>query len=118
MATLNGAIQGTTPTIIFNLPFNVSDIENCEVYFGQNDELLVTKGYNDCTLSGTTMSVTLLQSETLQFDPEEKLQIQARFRYNDGNVEATDIAKIKVGDLLSEARISRDRAAAQGGDEE
>lgn len=117
MATINGTIQGTTPTIIFNLPFDVSVIENVEVYFGQEDELLVTKGYNDCTLSGTTMTVRLNQSDTLQFDPDEKLQIQARFRYNSGEVEATNITKIKVSDLLSDARISKDRAAAQQEDE-
>lgn len=117
MATLSGAVQGTTPSVTFNLPFDTSTIENCEIYFGQDDELLVTKGYNDCTLSGTTLTVRLTQSDTLQFDPEEKVQIQARFRYNDGNVEATDIKKIKVGDLLSDARISKDRAAAQQEDE-
>lgn len=117
MATLSGAVQGTTPTIVFNLPFEVSTIENCEIYFGQNDELLLTKGYNDCILSGTTMTVRLFQSDTLQFDPEEKLQIQARFRYSDGTTEATNITKIKVGDLLSEAVISRDRSAAQERDE-
>ena len=116
MATLSGAIQGTTPTIIFNLPFEVSTIENCEVYFGQNNTLLVTKGYNDCILSGTTLTVKLTQSDTLQFDPEEKLQIQARFRYSDGTAEATNITKIKVVDLLSESIISKDRAE-QGGDE-
>lgn len=117
MATMNGAVQGTTPTIVFNLPFDVSVIENCEIYFGQNDELLLTKGYNDCILSGTTMTVRLFQSDTLQFDPEEKLQIQARFRYTDGQTEATNIAKIKVRNLLSESIIGSERSAAQEGDE-
>ena len=117
MATLNGAIQGTTPTVVFNLPFDTSTIKNVEIYFGQDDTTLVTKGYNDCVMSGNTMSVTLFQSDTLQFDPEEKLQIQARFRYFDDIVEATSIAKVKVGDLLSEAKISKDRATAQTEDE-
>lgn len=105
-------MQGTTPTITFNLPFDVSTIENLEVYFGQNDELLVTKGYNDCVLSGTTMQLTLKQKDTLQFDPDTKLQIQVRFRYTDGSVDATGIIKCKVGDLLSDAVISADRSAA------
>lgn len=105
-------IQGTTPTVTFNLPFDVSTIKNCEVYFGQNDELLVTKGYNDCVLSGTTLSVTLKQADTLRFDPSEKLQIQLRFRYTDDSVDATEIIKGKVGDLLSDAKISKDRAPA------
>lgn len=105
-------IQGTTPTVTFNLPFDVSTIKNCEVYFGQNDELLVTKGYNDCVLSGTTLSVTLKQKDTLQFDPSEKLQIQIRFRYNDDSVDATEIIKGKISDLLSDAVISKDRSPA------
>ena len=105
-------IQGTTPTVTFNLPFDVSTIKNCEVYIGQNDELLVTKGYNDCVLSGTTLSVTLKQKDTLQFDPAEKLQIQIRFRYNDDSVDATEIIKGKISDLLSDAVISKDRSPA------
>ena len=105
-------IQGTTPTVTFNLPFNVSTIKNCEVYFGQNDELLVTKGYNDCVLSGTTLSVTLKQKDTLQFDSAEKLQIQIRFRFTDDSVDATKIIKGKVEDLLSDAPISKDRSPA------
>lgn len=105
-------IQGTTPTITFNLPFNVSTIKNCEVYFGQNDELLVTKGYNDCVMSGTAMQVTLKQKDTLRFDPAEKLQIQVRFRFNDDSVDATEIIKGKVGDLLSDNKISGERSPA------
>ncbi len=105
-------IQGTTPTITFNLPFDVSTIQNCEVYFGQNDELLVTKGYNDCVLDDQTLQVTLKQSDTLQFDPSEKLQIQIRFRYTDGSVDATEIIKGKIGDLLSDSIIKEDRSPA------
>ena len=105
-------IRGTTPTITFNLPFNVSTIKNCEVYFGQNDELLVTKGYNDCVFSGTTMQVTLKQKDTLQFDDSEKLQVQVRFRFNDDSVDATAIIKGKVGELLSDSKISADRSPA------
>lgn len=105
-------IQGTTPTVTFNLPFDVDTIENCEVYFGQNDELLVTKGYNDCVLSGNTLSVTLKQRDTLNFDPAERLQMQLRFRFNDGSVDATKIIKGKVDDLLSDATISEERSPA------
>ena len=104
--------RGTTPTIVFHLPFNVSEIRNVEVYFAQNDELLVTKGYNDCVLSGTTLSVTLKQSETLQFDDEEKLQMQVRFRFTDGSVDATKIIKGKIEDLLADTVLSAERSPA------
>lgn len=105
-------IQGTTPTVTFNLPFDVSTIKNCEVYFGQNDELLVTKGYNDCVMEDQTLQVTLKQKDTLQFDPAEKLQIQVRFRFNDDSVDATEIIKGKISDLLSDAVIKKDRSPA------
>lgn len=111
-------IRGTTPTVTFNLPFDVSTIQNCEVYFAQNDELLVTKGYNDCVLSGTTLSVTLKQKETLQFDDEEKLQMQVRFRFTDGSVDATKIIRGKVDELLSDNVISQDRADADTEEDE
>ena len=99
-------IQGTTPTITFNLPFSVSDINNVEVYFAQNDEMLLEKGYDDCVLSGTTIAVPLTQDDTLLFDYEEKLQIQLRFMYNDQRVEATSVLKGKVGQLLKDGVIN------------
>lgn len=105
-------IRGTTPTITFNLPFDVSTIQNLEVYFAQNDERLFTKGYNDCVLSGTTLSVTLKQKDTLKLDAEEKLQVQVRFRFTNGTADATKIIKGKVEELLSDEPISAERADA------
>lgn len=105
-------IRGTTPTITFNLPFDVSTIQNLEVYFAQNDERLFMKGYNDCVLSGTTLSVTLKQKDTLKLDAEEKLQVQVRFRFTNGTADATKIIKGKVEELLSDEPIGAERADA------
>lgn len=98
-------IRGTTPTITFNLPFGVEEINNCEVYFAQNDELILEKDYDDCVLDGTTIAVPLTQDDTLLLDDEEKLQIQLRFMYNDQRVEATSILKGKVGQILKDGVI-------------
>lgn len=111
-------IRGTTPTITFNLPFNVSTIKNCEIYFSQEDELLFTKGYNDCVLDDTTLQVTLKQKDTLKFDDELKLQIQLRFMFNDGSVDATEVMKDKIGKLLTDDIISRDRSPADTEEDE
>lgn len=99
-------IRGTTPDITFNLPFDVSTINNVEVYFAQNDELLLEKGYDDCTMSDSTLVVPLTQEDTLKFDFEEKLQIQVRFMFTDGSVDATDIVKGKVGQILKDGVIN------------
>lgn len=105
-------IQGTTPTVVMHLPFDVSTIVNLEIYFGQNGETLFTKGYNDCEMSGNLLRVTLKQKDTLRLDEEEKLEIQARFRFEDDEVEATTKAKVKVDNLLSTAVIGEERAPA------
>ena len=101
-------IRGTTPTVTFNLPFSVSTLKNCEVYFAQNDELLVTKTKDDCTLSGTTLTTTLTQAETLLFDDDEKLEVQARFVFTNGTVDASQIIKGKVGRILKDGEIDVD----------
>ena len=106
MATFKGTIRGTTPTFVFNLPFDVSTLANCEIYFAQDDTLFVTKSLSDCVASGNQITVTLTQSDTLAFDDEEKLQIQVRFIYTDGTVEATNVTKKKVGQILKEGEIS------------
>ena len=97
--------RGTTPTITFNLPFEVSTVRNVEVYFAQNDELKLTKEVADCVLTGKTLAVTLSQAETLSFDEEEKLEVQARFVFTDGSVDATEIIKQKVKEILKDGEI-------------
>lgn len=99
-------IRGTTPSITFNLPFDTSTVKNCEVYFGQNDSLLFTKGIDDCVLSGTTLTVTLSQADTLMFDEDEKkMQMQIRFVFNNDTVDATDILKGSIGRILKDGEI-------------
>lgn len=101
-------IRGTTPTITFNLPFYADTIANCEVYFSQADNLVLTKGYEDCVLSSKTLSVTLTQADTLKFDEEEKLEMQIRFVFLNGSVDATNIIKGKVGKILKDGEINVD----------
>lgn len=106
MASFNGTIRGTTPTFIINLPFNTSTLTNCEMYFAQEDELLVTKSLEDFEADGTTLTISLTQADTLLFSDDEKLQIQLRFLFTDGSVEATTIMKKKVGEILKDGEIS------------
>lgn len=101
-------IRGTTPTITFNLPFDVSTIRNCEAYFAQNDELLVTKEFEDCVLEDRTLSVTLTQEDTLAFDDDAKLEMQIRFVFTNGSVDATQIVKGKIGRILKDGEIDVD----------
>lgn len=100
--------RGTTPTLTFNLPFDVSTVRNVEVYFAQNDAPIITKEMEDCVLSGRTLAVTLTQAETLSFDDDAKLEVQARFVFTDGSVDATNIIKQKVKEILKDGEIDVD----------
>lgn len=101
-------IRGTTPTLVFNLPFLASTVKYCEVYFAQEDNLLLTKTYSDCTLSEKKLQLTLSQEDTLKFDDEQRLQIQIRFVFNDDSVNATSIIKAKIGKILKDGEIDVD----------
>lgn len=98
-------IRGTTPTITFNLPFSTSLIHKCEIYFAQDDELLLTKKLEDCVLGNTSLSVTLSQADTLAFSEDAKIQMQIRFVFTSGAVDATNIIKSKIGKILKEGEI-------------
>jgi hypothetical protein len=100
--------RGTTPTIVFHLPFDVSTIHNCEVYFAQNDELIIEKKMSDCILSGATLSVTLTQADTLAFSSDGKVEMQLRFVFTDGSVDATTIVKEKANKILKDGEINVD----------
>lgn len=98
--------RGTTPTLTFNLPFNVEEIRNCEVYFSQGDSLVIEKPMEDCVLEDTTLQVTLSQADTLALDEEEKCEVQIRFVFLDGSVAATEIIKDRVKKILKESEIN------------
>jgi hypothetical protein len=62
----------------------------------------------DCVLSDRTLATTLTQAETLSFDEEEKLEVQARFVFTDGSVDATNVIKQKVKEILKDGEIDVD----------
>lgn len=109
--------RGTTPTLTFNLPFSSSQIKYCEIYFAQGDneedaDVLFTKKYEDCTFGTKTISVKLTQEETLLFEAgDNKAFIQIRFIFNDDSVDATNVIKTKIKNILD------DDVIVEGGDE-
>ena len=65
-------IRGTTPTLEFTLPFDTSLIAEIYVTMTQNGKTVLEKTLSDCNCSGTSVSLTLTQEDTL------KLQQQPR----------------------------------------
>lgn len=96
-------IQGTTPSLHFNLPFSATLIKSAEItlqYTDANKSFLIVKTLEDCELGETSISARLTQEETLQLPAPAIARVQLRVITFDDIVLATDTHKISVKELL------------------
>ena len=101
-------IRGTTPTLLFNLPFSASIIKSAEITIKYVDELkkiLLTKTLEDCELGENSIRTKLTQEETLQFPAPAITLVQLRILTNDGTALATEPYKVSVKKLLADEVI-------------
>ena len=97
-------IRGTTPTFIFNLPFDVSNIKSAYITI-KSRGTEVEKAVTDCSLNGTTITVKLTQEETLALPESQIAGVQLRVLTNDNDALASDVFPIKVEEILKEGVI-------------
>lgn len=71
-------IRGTTPTHVFNIAFDASELKSVRITYAQNDEVVITKETDDCKLKGNKITTTLTQEETLKLNCKKRVQIQLR----------------------------------------
>ncbi len=101
-------IIGTTPAHTFTYPFDLGLAADLEVYYSQNNTVVLTKKLTDSNVShsGRVLTITLTQAETFLLTPGMVL-ITSRVRDNGGMVSGTEvpISEIAVGvdgrDILS-----------------
>ena len=101
-------IQGTTPTLLFNLPFQASIIKSAEItikYVDDFKKVLITKGLEDCELGETSIGTRLTQEETLQFPAPSSVKVQLRVLTTDDIALATDPCIVRVKKLLADGVI-------------
>ena len=95
--------RGTTPTHLFQIPFNVISLLKIRVWYSQNDVLLVTKTEKDAEMQGDDIfKVTLTQEETLKFDHTEDVQIQLKVKTDKGEVMASPVIRKSVDEILDD----------------
>jgi len=94
-------IRGTTPTHIFALPFDVSNVAECMVIYAQDDTEVLHKKTDACSMSGNELRVELTQEETLLFDCSKNVQIQLRVLTTEGKALATKPAIYPVHKCLN-----------------
>ena len=98
-------IRGTTPTLLFNLPFSATVIKSAEItikYVDGLKKILIIKKLNDCELGETTIATRLTQEETLQFPAPAVVNVQLRILTTDDVVLATVPHTVSVKKLLAE----------------
>lgn len=71
-------ICGTTPTHIFKIPFDTSQLKEIRISYAQDDEVIVEKTTSDCAFEGNKITVTLSQEDTLQFDHRKAVELQMK----------------------------------------
>ena len=93
-------IRGTTPTHTFSIPFDTSTVSEVKITYAQDDVVVLEKRTDDCTLSGSQLSVTLTQDDTFLFDCKKIVEIQIRILTIDGNALASIPEKVGVSKCL------------------
>lgn len=93
-------IRGTTPTHIFNLPFDTAQIKQIKIIYAQSDDVIFCKDVKTCQLEQKTVTVKLTQEETLLFDCRLPVQIQIRVLTLGGDALATNIILASVEKCL------------------
>lgn len=97
-------IQGTTPTILYNLPFSASLIKSAEItikYIDNYKKILIKKELSDCELGETTISTMLTQEETLAIPAKSSVSVQLRILTVDDVAMATEVSTVTVKRLLA-----------------
>lgn len=105
--------RGTTPTLIFELPFPASQIEVLSIAFSQRQvdepylpaQLVLEKQLSDCTVDGNNISLTLSQEDTLALNSSQDVEIQLR-ALNGGSALASQIITAPVGRILKDGVLS------------
>ncbi len=98
-------IRGTTPTLLYNLPFSASLIKSAEITIQYIDDLkkvLILKTLDDCEVGETTISTMLTQEETLQMPAPSFVYVQLRVVLQDDAILATEPQAVPVKILLAE----------------
>lgn len=87
----------TTPTHIFTMPFETTEIEKARVIYAQGEKPVFVKELEECQCNGRTLSVTLTQEETALLDCKKGfVDIQAHILTTDGQSLVSEPVRVPV----------------------
>lgn len=98
-------IRGTTPTLEFNLPFDVSDIAAGYITFSQYGQPVFEKELKDAVCVGTLITLKLSQEDKLKLLAGTRTYIQLRVRLVTGDAMASKIMTVRTDMILKDGVI-------------
>ena len=93
--------RGSTPTHIFELPFDTELVKEVRITYAQNDIEVLCKETEDCTITEKEIIVDLTQEETFLFDINFLVQIQLEVLDIKGKVHQSDVITKSVKKCLN-----------------
>ena len=100
-------IRGTTPTLTFKLPFQVSELAEYWITISQRYEnIAINKTSEDCTADDDTITLILSQEDTLKLIGGKPVYIQIRALTTDDEAIASNMWDCSVEDILKEGVIT------------
>lgn len=104
-------IKGTTPTHKFNVDRDLT-LARVYVTYKQRGSIIVERNNeeetNTLTIDAESVSLTLTQEETLKFYANEKVDIQIRAVFEDGEAIASNITSTYTENILKSGEIVYD----------
>lgn len=94
--------RGTTPTLIFTIPFDCTQITALNLCFVQQGEIVLEKDLESCRLEKDSLQVSLTEQETLLFDAKKGMvEMQLRIGCGDARM-ASNIMQASVERILKD----------------
>lgn len=95
--------RGSTPILDFDVDI---DLREAQMYLtlAQGD-LVIEKTEKDMQVEENRIMCPLTQEETLKFNSVQRVQIQLRYLFEDGQSDSTDIAEITIDRILKEGVV-------------
>lgn len=92
--------RGTTPTNTFNVNIDLRDAEVVYITYAQNGRVIFEKTKEDMVITETEIVVELSQEDTLKFSENNRIRIQIRARYPNGDAVKSNMINTNTDELL------------------
>lgn len=96
-------IRGSTPTHIFTIPKELSDIiSSLKVSYKQGSKIVLRKEKDDFTITGNVAETRLTSEETLMFSDSQPVKVQMQILTLGGDLLPSRVFTVDIGELLDD----------------